>query len=172
MKTCADVRTMHAFRSPLTRRELLQASALFVGASCLCRQLQAAPAPRASCCFTPEVEPQSVSIGDEIITIDLAKASSLAEIPSAAYIVAADSQIQIIVVRRAKSDYVAVSRLCTHASQVISYVRKRGLLQCNGFNHSLFDLHGRVVKGPAESPLKVYPVELAGTILKIAYREA
>jgi nitrite reductase/ring-hydroxylating ferredoxin subunit len=153
----------------INRRELFHLSTRLVVAGCACQQFRSAAltAP-ATCCSTPILEPESLVIGDEFLAIDLGKAASIAAVPSAACIVEPDKQIQLIVVRRAKHSYAALSRLCTHASQTISYVAKRGLLQCNGFNHSLFDLEGRLVKGPAESSLKSYAVVLNGTTLTIA----
>lgn len=124
---------------------------------CVCQQTN----NRSNCCFTPELEPESLVIDESSLTIDLAKALSLNEVGNAVYIVNPDRQIQIIIVRAAKNDYVALSRLCTHGNQVISYNRKRNILQCNSYNHSIFDLSGEIVKGPAEIPLKSYPVTLA-----------
>lgn len=49
--------------------------------------------------------------------------------------------------------------------------RRRGLLQCNNFNHSNFDLSGQVVKGPAETPLKSYPVKLVDDTLVVVLQE-
>ena len=51
-----------------------------------------------------------------------------------------------------------------HGGQTVSYNRKRHLLQCNNFNHSNFGLDGSVIKGPAETSLKSYPVRLVGDV--------
>lgn len=151
------------------RRELLKRSLLLVGGSCLCRPGRSESAS-ATCCFTPSIEPESLCFDERSVWIDLNKAPSLGAVPSAVYIVDSAREAQIIVVRQGRRKFAAFSRLCTHASQVISFVEKRGLLQCNGFNHSTFDLEGRVYKGPAEQALAKYPVELNEHTVKIDFR--
>lgn len=75
---------------------------------------------------------------------------------------------EIIIVHPEKNKYVVLSRFCTHGGQALSYVRQRGLLQCNSYNHSIFDLNGDVVKGPAPRPLKSYHAQLIEDKLVIA----
>jgi len=152
----------------MTRREVIGAGALFVGCVCGCRTGGEATAPRSTCCNTPDIEPESVTYGPGGLTIDLLKAPSLKEIGSAAYVVNEAKSLQLIVVHAEKQVYGVLSRLCTHGGQVISYNRERGMLQCNNFNHAIFLLDGRVWKGPAEKPLKSYPVVLVEEALVIS----
>jgi Rieske Fe-S protein len=137
---------------------MMQAGALLAGGVCGCRTAGDPAAPRSTCCDTPELEPESLTFGPGGLTIDLLKAPSLREVGSAAYIVHKDKSLQLIVVHAEKHRYCVLSRLCTHGGQVVSYNRQRGMLQCNNFNHALFDLNGSVWKGPAEKPLKAYSV--------------
>lgn len=154
--------------APLSRRELLRRSLLLMAGGCLCRS--AAAEERAGCCFTPSVEPEALQIDERFVWIDLKKAKSLRHKPSAAYVVEPAKGIQLIVVRRRKGGFVALSRLCTHARQVISFIEDRDLLQCNGYNHSTFELEGSVYKGPAEAALERFPVAVEGKKLRIGYR--
>ena len=87
---------------------------------------------------------------------------------NAVYVTEEKKSLKLILVRAGRREYFALSRLCTHGGQTIGYNRKRGLLQCNNFNHSIFDLGGGIVKGPAETPLKSYPVTLVEDKLMIA----
>jgi len=137
---------------------MMSAGVLLVGGVCGCRTAGDPAAPRSTCCDTPELEPQSVTFGRGGLTIDLLKAPSLREIGNAAYVVDKPRSLQLIVVHAEKRRYCVLSRLCTHGGQVVSYNRERGMLQCNNFNHAIFDLDGRVWKGPAERPLQSYPV--------------
>jgi Rieske Fe-S protein len=114
------------------------------------------------------VEPESVTFGPGGLTIDLRKAPSLREVGNAAYVARKDKSLDLIVVHAETNRYCVLSRLCTHGGQVVSFNRERGMLQCNNFNHSLFDLNGRVWKGPAEKPLKSYPVVLVEEALVIS----
>ncbi|OHB67622.1 MAG: hypothetical protein A2Y76_00950 [Planctomycetes bacterium RBG_13_60_9] len=152
----------------MSRRDMIRASAALVGGVCGCRMAGEPTASQSTCCGTPDLEPESVTFEPGGLTIDLSKAPSLRNVGSAAYIVNQDKSLQIIVVHADKKRYRALSRLCTHGGQVISYNRTRGMLQCNNFNHSIFDLDGNVWKGPAKQPLKSYPVILVEDTLAIA----
>lgn len=151
----------------MTRREVMGAGALLVGCVCGCRTQSDPTAPRSTCCSTPDLEPESVTYGPGGLTIDLLKAPSLKEVGNAAYLVNEAKSLQLIVVRPEKQVYCVLSRLCTHGGQVISYNRERGMLQCNNYNHAIFLLDGRVWKGPAEKPLKAYPVVLVAEALVV-----
>lgn len=156
-------------RERVTRRKLLQRAVLLLGTGCLCRSA-AGTGPKANCCFTPELEPGSLRFEADFLLIELERTPSLQGIPSAAYVVDPERGVQLIVIRLSKRRFAAFSRLCTHASQVISYVEERGLLQCNNYNHSTFDLDGQVYKGPADRPLAKFPTQLAGNVLQIEWR--
>lgn len=152
----------------ITRRELIQASALLMGGACSCRMAGDATAPRSTCCDTPDLEPESLMVHEDNLTIDLKRAVSLHDVGNAAWITDEGKGLKLIVVRAGRDEYCVLSRLCTHGSQTISYNRKRHLLQCNNFNHSNFGLDGHVVKGPAETPLKSYAVTRVEDTLVVA----
>ena len=140
--------------------------AVVLGGACLCH----AAGPRPTCCSTPDLEPASLAIGEKALTIDLAQAHSLAEVGGAASIIDKPKSVAMIVVRTGKRQYIALARFCTHGGhQPVTYNPRRNILQCNGYNHSIFGLDGRVVKGPAPLPLKSYPVKLAAGKLEIVY---
>ena len=148
---------------------MMEAGVLLVGGACCgCRTADDPAAPRSTCCSTPDVEPESVTFGPGGLTIDLHKASSLRGVGNAAYVVNKDKALELIVVYAATNRYCVLSRLCTHGGQVVGYNRQRGMLQCNNFNHSVFELNGSVWKGPAKKPLKSYPVVLAAEALVIS----
>jgi cytochrome b6-f complex iron-sulfur subunit len=153
----------------MTRREMMEAGALLVGGACCgCRTADAPAAARSTCCSTPDVEPESVTFGPGGLTIDLRKAPSLRGVGSAAYVVNKDKALELIVVHAGTNRYSVLSRLCTHGGQVVSFNRARGMLQCNNFNHSIFEVNGNVWKGPAEKPLKSYAVVLVADALVIS----
>jgi Rieske Fe-S protein len=152
----------------MTRREMIRAGAAWAGCVCGCRTAEEPGAPRSTCCDTPELEPQSITYGPGGLTIDLLKAPSLREVGNAAYVVNQARGLELIVVHAEPRVYCVLSRLCTHGGQVVSYNRDRGLLQCNNFNHSLFDLAGQVWKGPAQKSLRAYSVTFVEDALVIA----
>ncbi len=134
---------------------MLRDTALATGGLCTCQVLSAFAAP-SDCCNTPDLEPESYTIEDGRIVIALDKAAAL--LPGlAVFLSFPEREIELIIVRPEPDSFVALSRFCTHGKQVLSYNPHRGLLQCNSYNHSLFELDGAVFKGPAESPLTSYP---------------
>jgi Rieske Fe-S protein len=147
---------------------MMGAGVLLAGCVCGCRTAGEATAPRSTCCSTPDIEAESVTYGPGGLTIDLLKAPSLREVGNAAYLVNETKSLQLIIVHTEGHVYCALSRLCTHGGQVVSYNRERHMLQCNNFNHSIFDLDGHVWKGPAEKPLRSYPVVLVEEALVIS----
>jgi len=146
---------------------MIQNSALLAGGVCMCQEAFGAAGKKSTCCTTPDLEPESLKIEEKSIMVDLTKAPSLSEVGHAAFIIDKERSIDIIVVRAEKEKYYALSRLCTHGRQVLSYNCHRGVLQCNSFNHSIFALDGQVVKGPAPVPLKTYAVTIEQKKLKI-----
>jgi len=152
----------------MSRRDVIRASALLAGGVCGCRAMNGPVSPRSTCCDTPDLEPASLTIEQNRLVIDLTKAHSLGEVGTAVYVTNEEKSLKLILVRAGRREYFALSRLCTHGGQTISYNRNRGILQCNNFNHSIFDLSGQIVKGPAETPLKSYPVNLIEDTLIVA----
>lgn len=155
-------------RQEMSRRDMMRVSVLLAGGVCGCRAVKGPSSPRSTCCNTPDLEAGSLTVEWDRFVIDLKKAPSLGEVGNAVYVTDEVRSLKLIVVHAGKREYFALSRLCTHGGQTISFNRKRGLLQCNNFNHSIFDLSGGIVKGPAETPLKSYPVTLLGDRLVIA----
>jgi nitrite reductase/ring-hydroxylating ferredoxin subunit len=151
----------------ISRRQLLAGAALAAGGGCLCQAFGSSPASRSGCCSTPDLERSSYQIHKEVVRVDLTKASSLQGVPSAAYLVDPERELQMIIVHSGRKKFQAVSRLCTHAQQLLSFIPERQALMCNGFNHSLFYLDGRLAKGPAETPLQSYACVVRGGVLEI-----
>jgi len=156
----------------ITRREVIRAPVALAGCACGCRIAKDTAGPRSTCCSTPDLEPESLRVHQDHLEIDLTKARSLCDVGSAAWITDEGKSLKLIIVRAGETEYSVLSRLCTHGGQTISYNRHRRLLQCNNFNHSNFDLQGRVVKGPAERPLASYPVRLVEDTLVVMLEKA
>lgn len=145
----------------ITRRELVIA-----GGGCICAIAEGGN--RRACCITPELEAGSLCIAGSNITIDLAKAKSLAGIGSSVNILDPKRSLDMIVVHAGRVRYCALSGLCTHYPRPLTYIPSRRVLQCNNFNHSIFDLEGNVVKGPAPKPIRRYAVTVLRGRIEIA----
>lgn len=68
---------------------------------------------------------------------------------------------KILVFRGPSGALAAVSMTCTHRGCDVEYVAKDGRLECP-CHGSEFAPTGAVLEGPAEKPLRSYPVELMG----------
>lgn len=151
----------------MKRRAMIRHSAAIIGSLCFCSRSFADETQRSDCCFTPEIEPESLTLREDSVLIDLPKAFTINEPGYAAYLTIPEIDINLIIIHDLKGEYHALTRFCTHGRQVVSYVREREVIQCNNFNHSNFNLDGKVRKGPAPLPLKSYDSTLKGKILTI-----
>ena len=145
--------------NPVSRRKMIRTAAIITGGICSCRFLMAGDV-QSTCCNTPEIPADCYTVTENCIAIDLDKQMILNGPGDAASVVDAENNFQIIIVSPSENEYVALCRICTHGGNVVSYNNKRNILQCNNYNHSIFDLKGQVVKGPATEPLHMYPVRI------------
>jgi Rieske Fe-S protein len=143
---------------PISRRKMLRRAVIVTGGICSCPSLLA-DEKKSTCCNTPEISAECYTVSKNSISVDLNKTDTLNAFGEAATIVNDERGFHIIIVRASEKEYLALSRICTHGGNVVNYNNKRNILQCNNYNHSIFDLKGQVVKGPATEPLHVYPVK-------------
>ncbi|MBN1506798.1 MAG: Rieske 2Fe-2S domain-containing protein [Sedimentisphaerales bacterium] len=74
---------------------------------------------------------------------------------------------KIMVVHGSDGNLHAVGAACTHAGCTVAYDKEMGDLHCPCHN-SRFGLDGRVIKGPANKPLKTYGVRTEGGLVVIS----
>jgi hypothetical protein len=147
----------------LTRRDVLRAGAL-AGAGCVC--CAAGQTPQL-CCITPEIEPDCVRFESPGLRIDLDKAPSLRQTGSSVNVIDASRGLDLILIHAEPARYCTLSGLCTHYPRPLTYLPSRRILQCNNFNHSTFDLEGKVVKGPAVKPIRAFRTTREGRTLLV-----
>ncbi len=100
---------------------------------------------------------------DSSSTIDLAN-SSHAELATVGGYVYKDN---LIIIRASETQYVALSKICTHEQCTVDYDADTNQLPC--YCHgSLFNISGGVINGPAKSNLKKYSVKVDGNNLIIS----
>jgi len=73
---------------------------------------------------------------------------------------------KILLYRDPEGDLVALSMTCTHLGCDVEYDRQVGHIVCP-CHGSEYANTGAVLKGPAEEPLKSYPVKIAGNDVEI-----
>jgi cytochrome b6-f complex iron-sulfur subunit len=72
----------------------------------------------------------------------------------------------VMVIHHPNKGYIALSRVCTHLGCLVNYDRSvdRLICPCHGAN---FTIEGKVISGPAPTPLARYPVSIKGENLII-----
>lgn len=100
--------------------------------------------------------------GDEV-TVDLSHEdfSNLGTVGGFAY------SGDIIIIRSSESNYIALSKICTHQGCTVSYNHDESQLPCP-CHGSVYNTSGGVVNGPAEESLVKYNVTKEGDILTIS----
>ncbi|MGQ9819031.1 MAG: QcrA and Rieske domain-containing protein [Candidatus Kapaibacteriales bacterium] len=72
----------------------------------------------------------------------------------------------VIIAHTIEDTYVALSAICTHEAKRITYNDANNNFVCTR-HQSIFTLNGKVIKGPANKPLKQYIVELNSSLLRV-----
>ena len=141
-----------------SRREVLHglgvaaASALAVAAGCQQQGSSLSTATSSSC-----------GAGE---CIDLTDASNKELTTSGGAMLLDRSGDTIMVIRISDTQVIAVSAICTHAGCSMDYSAGPQVLDCP-CHGSQFSIDGRVVRGPANRPLRVYGVALANDKITI-----
>jgi len=68
---------------------------------------------------------------------------------------------KLLVIHPEAHVYKVFENRCTHGGMPVKYKAKDSLLRCVSFGHSKYNLDGRVVKGPAKTALRSYPVTVS-----------
>lgn len=72
----------------------------------------------------------------------------------------------IIIARLSSTEFVALSRACTHEGTAVNYRSNQKDFYCS--NHGArFSTSGAVLQGPAKASLRKYNTELTGTSLRV-----
>lgn len=91
------------------------------------------------------------------VRVDFAKHPALKAVNGFVRLKAKDGDLRLIAVRTAEGKVVALDMVCTHWSCDVDWSEKGQELECP-CHGSRFDTAGKVLEGPADEPLAVYPV--------------
>jgi len=116
----------------------------------------------------PKADAASLQHADGKLLLDLGAVPELAKAGGSVQLSGENLPGPIIVIRPKEDEYVALSMKCTHFGRPLDYDHDSGKLRCVSFGHSEFDLDGKVLKGPAKKPLKLYAAALNGNVLEIS----
>ncbi len=137
----------------MNRKEFF--SKAFVGGSLLFL----APAVFNACTKTADVTPGTGGP----TTIDLTSSSFASLKTVGGYVYSGN----MIIIRSSATNYIALSKICTHQSCTVGYDSSvnRLVCPCHG---SMFSTNGSVLQGPANNSLTMYTATVNGTTLTIS----
>jgi Rieske Fe-S protein len=93
------------------------------------------------------------------VAIPLAKVQALKAVGGSSVLKLKDQML--LLVRDSATSVRAFNPSCTHRQCVVAYSAGDKKIKCP-CHDSMFDLDGKVVRGPAARPLQTYPAALAG----------
>ena len=107
--------------------------------------------------------------GNELV-LDLSKNTSLKTLGGSIKLSVINNEvtIKLMVFCPDRGVYKAVPNKCTHGGMELEYKHSEKIIRCVSFGKSEFDLAGKVLKGPAPTPLTIYPVSVKSDKLFIA----
>ena len=102
---------------------------------------------------------KSVPAQAKKLAIPLAKAERLKTVGASAVLEVKDRTV--LFVRDTETTIRALDPICTHKKCTVAYSKSDNRIECP-CHGSAFGLDGKVLKGPATQPLKVYEAALSG----------
>lgn len=111
-------------------------------------------------CDTGPLSPELWSVEGDKVRVNLGRMDEPLAKGGAVYLKEQGLQRPVLVMRTDDDQYLAFEDRCTHiGGRKVDPVPGEARLRCCSLSHSVFDLDGNVVKGPAKDPLKKYAVE-------------
>ena len=97
------------------------------------------------------------------VTLNIDASSPLANVGGAALVTAGSTQL--LIARTGTDTFSALTAICTHeACSITGFADSRYVCPCHG---STFDTTGRVLVGPAASPLRSFATSFSGSMLVV-----
>jgi cytochrome b6-f complex iron-sulfur subunit len=150
---------------PQTRREFCSQACQAVGLAAMAGALHACGGGGLTgASSVPALPRVSGSVTNSAITLTIDSSSPLASVGGAALVQTADGLF--LVAQTGPGSFTALASTCTHqACTITGFENQDYVCPCHG---SRFDTSGRVVNGPAVTPLRSFPTHFAGNVLSIS----
>jgi len=151
----------------LNRRQFLKKSAIAIAvtSTCLCNLNGCATFTKIG--NTPAINPESFTLTDNILTIDLSKEAILSKVGGAVKVKHTDIPDSLIIAHVEDNRFEIASILCTHRGVEVEYDHSQTNFKCASLGGSTFTIDGNNISGPAEKPLKEYAAVLKNRVLMI-----
>lgn len=150
-----------------TRRDILKAGGAVV--SCGCAGIGVSGCAMFSgISSTPTAPPEAARLVEGKLVVDFARVPALAAVGGAVKLATPDGKNMVFIVRSGDTQFAAFVNRCTHGGRELEYQHEQRKLRCVSFGHSLFDLQGRRLGGPAKGDLTVLAITRTSDSLEIA----
>jgi cytochrome b6-f complex iron-sulfur subunit len=132
------------------------------------RQVNALLATAAGCALLPACgsTAPSLSPSNGVVTLSFAQFPTLSAAGGSA-VVDVMGLFPIIVVRTGSNAAVALSATCTHQACIVGYQSSGSEIHC-ACHDANFSLEGKVLSGPAPTPLPVYAATVGASAITVA----
>lgn len=138
-------------KSPSSRRDFLATSARTATAVGLAGSC-------ASCAWFNKNDIQvEARPEDQTLTLSFDRHPALKDPHGTVNVEARDGDVRLVILRRPDGQLVALSMECTHWGCDVDWDKAKAHFECP-CHGSLFDASGAVLEGPADEPLRAYPV--------------
>ena len=142
----------------ISRREFVESMAVAGASACLCGVSGCATITGKG--NTPEIQSGAYLVEDGKVRITLPQVKELANVGGSAKILDSKLPEPIIIVRTGGNQFAAVSIKCPHRGVEVEYDANSQQFRCASIGHSLFDIKGTYIKGPAKKSLTRYSARL------------
>jgi nitrite reductase/ring-hydroxylating ferredoxin subunit len=142
----------------------------FIHHSCLCSITGIAVSGLTNSCTSIKYSSGTILDSDLLIPLEDFVDRSGTEIQYRQYVIASNEILKfpVCVYRFSDTEYKALWPMCTHQGSELQVFGDSLICPAHG---SEFDSAGNVLSGPAEEPLRVFPVIIDGDYLKISLKK-
>ncbi len=149
------------------RRQFLKKGAvtITVTSTCLCGMTGCATFTKIG--STPSINPDSFTLNNNILAIDLSKEMILSKVGGAVKIRHSDIPNGVIIAHVDEQRYEVTSLLCTHRGVEVEYDQELTNFKCASLGGSRYGIDGKNLSGPADKPLKEFEASLKDGVLTI-----
>jgi len=151
----------------INRRQFLKKSAmtLAVTSTCLCDLNGCATFTKIG--NTPDIAPESFTLADNTLTIDLSTEPVLSKVGGAVKIRHTALPDGMIIAHVEDNRFEVASLLCTHRGVEVEYDHAQNNFECASLGSSTFSFDGNRISGPAKKPLIEYEAVTTNSTLII-----
>jgi nitrite reductase/ring-hydroxylating ferredoxin subunit len=119
------------------------------------------------CATKPPRDKDCWSYAEDRITLDLTRAPELEQPGSGLRLEGGNCPERVLVIYGDDCRFHAFRNRCEHFGRRLDPKPGEEKIQCCSVNKSTYDYEGKIISGPADAPVKTYPVELEEGTLSI-----